>query len=52
MAHYTALVSITRDYTSATLKEKIDEILESDRSTENNTISKAKNILTKAVKKK
>lgn len=43
---------ITRDYTSATLKEKIDEILESERSTENNTISKAKNILTKAVKKK
>lgn len=43
---------ITRDYTSATLKKKIDEILESERSTENNTISKAKNILTKAVKKK
>ncbi len=43
---------ITRDYTSATLKNRIDEILENDKAVENTPISKAKNILTKAVKKK
>ena len=42
---------ITRDYSSATLKDKIDEILESDKASDIN-ISKAKNIISKAVKKK
>ncbi len=43
---------ITRDYTSATLKKKIDELLESDKPSETPSIIKAKNIITKAVKKK
>ena len=43
---------ITRDFTSATLKDKIDEILEGDKPSDNLKMSKAKNILSKAVKKK
>lgn len=43
---------ITRDYTSATLKKRIDEILESDKPSDNNKMSMAKNIFSKAVKKK
>jgi len=43
---------ITRDFTSATLKEKIDEILEADKPLDNLKMMKAKNIFSKAVKKK
>lgn len=43
---------ITRDYTSATLKKRIDEILESDKPSDNNKMTMAKNIFSKAVKKK
>ena len=43
---------ITRDYTYATLKKKINEILESDKPSDNLKKIKAKNIITKAVKKK
>ncbi len=43
---------ITRDYTSATLKKRIDEILESDKPADNHKMSIAKNIISKAVKKK
>lgn len=43
---------ITRDFTSATLKRKIDEILESDKPSENLKKIKPKNIINKAVKKK
>ena len=42
---------ITRDFTSATLKDRIDEILEADKASDIK-ISKAKNIISKAVKKK
>ncbi|MBO5744093.1 MAG: diadenylate cyclase CdaA [Clostridia bacterium] len=43
---------ITRDYTYATLKKKINEVLESDKPSDNLKKIKAKNIITKAVKKK
>lgn len=43
---------ITRDYTSATLKKRLDEILESDKPSDNNKMSMAKTIFSKAVKKK
>ena len=42
---------ITRDFTSATLKDRIDEIVEADKASDIK-ISKAKNIISKAVKKK
>ncbi len=43
---------ITRDYTYATLKKTIDEILEADKPTDNLKKIKPKNIINKAVKKK
>lgn len=43
---------ITRDYTYATLKKTIDEILEADKPSDNLKKIKPKNIINKAVKKK
>lgn len=44
--------SITRDYTYATLKKKIDSILEEDKPSDNLKKIKPKNLFGKAVKKK